>query len=71
MEKLMKLSRIARLIILTTCLVIPSLSWAQHQKTQDLIDIAQKELMQGVKLIKSGQLKQGVARGFAYQRSVR
>ena len=56
----MKLSRITRLIILTTCLVIPSLSWAQHQKTQDLMTIAQKELMQGVKLIKSGQLKQGV-----------
>ncbi|MAD61224.1 MAG: hypothetical protein CMH49_06925 [Myxococcales bacterium] len=56
----MKLSRIARLIILITCLVTPSLSWAQHKKTQDLMGVAQKELMQGVKLIKSGQVKQAV-----------
>ena len=56
----MKLSRIVKLIILYTCLSLPSLVWADEKDSQDLMELAQKELVQGVELVKSGQVKSGI-----------
>ena len=56
----MKRSWIFKCIILYTCLIFSNLVWADEKDSQGLMELAQKELVQGVELIKLGQVKSGI-----------